>query len=443
MQHLPFEDLGGLQLMGHGRFGNVYRGWSQKLNMEVALKVVQGAHSSNLKKQMKDLMKEREMMQKASNTHVLHLLGIYEKVEGSLVEHGLVMEYMPHGSLRTLFDNIPDVPWAFRFQILHQVVLGMNYLHSLDPPIIHLCLKPCNVLLNKQLDVQITDFGLSKIIGAAISRVPSFAGILSYMPPEALNNINYKPLKSYDVYSFGILVWTVFSGREPYSGIHQAVILRCVTDGQRPDVSVLDQYSDVRMVAEAKELMIRCWDENAENRPSFHDCSECTSVMNEAHQKEVRSAVQNVKDHLLNTGSSDQQAEPELDDISRDKDEFLEAPENGGKGPKFQQLDLEAAGEDPKPPMTLETAGETNKHKISSSPGCTMDTFVEVLKNSGGYKKFIGQLNNEGVLSEEDQQKLNSSQNAKDFRDAAKVFGEKLTQNPEHFLPVLKSILNL
>ncbi|PIO27597.1 hypothetical protein AB205_0051120 [Aquarana catesbeiana] len=197
------------------------------------------------------------------------------------------------------------------------------------------------------------------------------------------------------------------------------------------------------MVPEAKELMIRCWDHNAENRPDFHDCSECTSVMYEAYQKEVRSAVQSVEDRLLNTGSSDQQDEPELDDINRNMDEFLEAPENGGKGPKFQQLDLKAVGEDPKPPTTLETAGETNKDKISSSSGCTMDTFVEVLKNSGGYKKFIGQLNNEGVLSEEDKQKLNSSQNLKDFSDAAKVFGEKLTQNPEHMLPVLKSILNL
>ncbi|XP_072283646.1 receptor-interacting serine/threonine-protein kinase 3-like [Pyxicephalus adspersus] len=274
---LPPGDLELLTLVGSGGFGNVYRGWSKALNMEVALKVIQGVNSSNLKRVMKNLNKERDVMQKASNPHVLRLLGVYEKVEDKLVEHGLVMEYMPNGSLRSLFDDILDVPWALRFQILHQIVLGMNYLHSLDPPIIHRDLKPCNVLLNKYLDVQITDFGLSKIVGATTSAVPSFAGTLSYMAPEALNDINYQPTKAYDVYSFGILVWTVFSGEEPYPGTPAAVIQRYVPEGQRPKETVLDQYSDVRMVSEAKELMIRCWDHNADNRPSFH--GKCNNLM--------------------------------------------------------------------------------------------------------------------------------------------------------------------
>ncbi|XP_040189775.1 receptor-interacting serine/threonine-protein kinase 3-like isoform X3 [Rana temporaria] len=353
---LPPGDLERLEMVGCGGFGNVYRGWSQMLKMEVALKVVQEGHSSNLKKLMKDLMKERDVMQKASNPHVLRLLGVYEKVEGRRVEHGLVMEYMPHGSLHTLFGDIPDVPFALRFQILHQVVLGMNYLHSLNPPIIHRDLKPCNVLLNKHLDVQITDFGLSKIVGATISSVPSFAGTLSYMPPEALNDINYQPSKSYDVYSFGILAWTVFSGEEPYPGIPSAIIMRCVTKGQRPAVSVLDQYRDVRMVPEAKELMIRCWDPNAEKRPGFHDCSECTSVMYEAYQKEARSAVRSVEDHLPNMGSSTQQAESS-GYISGDTEEFLNALENRGMSQDSKPLDRKAAGKGRKPPTQAKSPG--------------------------------------------------------------------------------------
>lgn len=441
MQRLPPGDLENLKLVGRGGFGEVYRGWSQKLKMEVALKVVQGAHSSNLKKLMKDLMKERNMMQKASNPHVLRLLGVYEKVEGSLVEYGLVMEYMPYGSLHTLFDVIPDVPWALRFQILHQVVLGMNYLHSLDPPIIHRDLKPCNVLLNKHLDVQITDFGLSKIIGVTTSSVPSFAGTLPYMPPEALNNINYQVSESHDVYSFGILAWTVFSGEEPYPGILPEVIMRCVTKGQRPAVSVLDRYNDVRMVPEAKDLMIRCWDPNAENRPSFHDCSGCTSVMYEAYQKEATSAVRSVEDHLINMHSSDQEAGSSSDYVSGGTDEFLKALENGGMSWDSQQLDPKAVGEDPKPPTALETVGETNKNEDDiSNKGDPMDKLVEVLKNSGDYKKIMGKLNIEGVLSEADQQKLNSPQNLKDLSNAAKVFGENLKEEPARIVPLLKSL---
>ncbi|XP_040189774.1 receptor-interacting serine/threonine-protein kinase 3-like isoform X2 [Rana temporaria] len=432
---------------------------------------------------MKDLMKERDVMQKASNPHVLRLLGVYEKVEGRRVEHGLVMEYMPHGSLHTLFGDIPDVPFALRFQILHQVVLGMNYLHSLNPPIIHRDLKPCNVLLNKHLDVQITDFGLSKIVGATISSVPSFAGTLSYMPPEALNDINYQPSKSYDVYSFGILAWTVFSGEEPYPGIPSAIIMRCVTKGQRPAVSVLDQYRDVRMVPEAKELMIRCWDPNAEKRPGFHDCSECTSVMYEAYQKEARSAVRSVEDHLPNMGSSTQQAESS-GYISGDTEEFLNALENRGMSQDSKPLDRKAAGKGRKPPtqakspgnisgyaeeflnalengemsqdskpidrkaagkgrkhtMARETVGKinTNKKDISNTGG-VINKLAGVLTNPGGYKKITGRLANE-LISKENQQKIISSKHLKDYDTAAKIFREKLREEPPPILPLLKNI---
>ncbi|XP_075048569.1 receptor-interacting serine/threonine-protein kinase 3-like [Mixophyes fleayi] len=309
---LPSGDLDNLELVGTGGFGLVYKGRSQTLKMDIALKMIQGAHGSNLKRLMRDLMKERDVMEKASNPYVLRLLGVYQKPEGGLTEYGLVMEYMPHGSLRSLFDNIPDVPWALRFQILHQVVLGMNYLHNLDPPIIHRDLKPCNVLLNKHLEVQITDFGLSKIVGAttSISAVLSFAGTLSYMAPEALDDINYRPNKAYDVYSFGILTWTVFSGEEPYPGVHAVVIQRCVAKGQRPRVNVLDEYTEVKMVLEAKDLMVRCWNPNADDRPSFHDCSESTAVMFSAYKDSIVGAVRSVQDLLKTISSPDELSEP-------------------------------------------------------------------------------------------------------------------------------------
>ncbi|XP_075463644.1 receptor-interacting serine/threonine-protein kinase 3-like isoform X4 [Ascaphus truei] len=221
-------DLHSLSLVGSGGFGLVYRGWSETLGMEVALKMLQGAREcvrgapgrwgGGIVNNLKDFMKERDMMHTANYTYVLRLLGVYEKLEGNLIEYGLVMEYMPLGSLCSLFENVPDVPWALRFQILHQVVLGMNFLHRLSPPIIHRDLKPSNVLFNKSLDVQLTDFGLAKFAGSATttSTDQSIVGTLAYMPPEAIKDINYKPTKMFDVYSFGILTWSVLSGQEPY-----------------------------------------------------------------------------------------------------------------------------------------------------------------------------------------------------------------------------------
>ncbi|XP_075699412.1 uncharacterized protein LOC142664278 isoform X3 [Rhinoderma darwinii] len=164
------------------------------------------------------LMKERDMMSRANYTYVLRLLGLYEIEGRTTCKYGLVMEYMPYGSVYTLFDRIKNVPWALKFQILHQVAMGMNYLHHvLMPPIIHRDLKPQNVLLSKSLDVQLTDFGLAKN-ETSVSLSRSMAGTVSYMPPEALISPNYKPTKEFDVYSFAILTWWVLSGQEPYKG---------------------------------------------------------------------------------------------------------------------------------------------------------------------------------------------------------------------------------
>ncbi|KAM8921469.1 receptor-interacting serine/threonine-protein kinase 3-like [Pelodytes ibericus] len=296
MQSLPSGDLECLELVGVGGFGMVYRGWSGTLGTEIALKMIQSERGDDLK----GFIKERDLMHKANYTYVLRLLGVYERREGDHIEYGLVMEYMPNGSLRTLFDNVPKVPWALRFQILHQVVLGMNYLHHvLNPPIIHRDLKPRNVLLNKSLDVQITDFGLAKNAGSTTTSLnQSDIGTVSYMPPESFNSINYKPTKAFDVYSFGILTWSVLSGQEPYAAAGGDMIIMLIPRGSRPDEEQLKEYVSVNMVPEAIELMKKCWSDDAEKRPSFSDCKPVTLSMNKAYAEQIDKAVQDVLGQL-------------------------------------------------------------------------------------------------------------------------------------------------
>ncbi|XP_073466303.1 receptor-interacting serine/threonine-protein kinase 2-like isoform X2 [Aquarana catesbeiana] len=213
MEPLQAGDLGMMDELGWGGFGTVYKGRSKKLGRDVAIKFLRGQSSEKFK----NLMNEKDMMLKANDTYVLRVLATYEKKVENSVEYGLVMEYMHHGSLHLLFNifnnNEDFVPWALRFQILHQVALAMTFLHSLTPPIIHCDLKPQNVLLDPFLNVRLTDFGLATLETSVLS---SKAGTLSYMPPEALEPGDYKPTKEFDVYSFGILTWSVLSGREPY-----------------------------------------------------------------------------------------------------------------------------------------------------------------------------------------------------------------------------------
>lgn len=67
---------------------------------------------------------------------------------------GLVMEYMETGSLETLLAAEP-LPWELRFRIIHETAVGMNFLHCMSPPLLHLDLKPANILLDAHYHVKV------------------------------------------------------------------------------------------------------------------------------------------------------------------------------------------------------------------------------------------------------------------------------------------------
>lgn len=101
-------------------------------------------------------------MDKARFKYVVRLYGLFVdggpagSLGGALPRLGLVMEFMENGSLASLRSRVPSVPWALRLRILHQVALGMNFLHSLKPPLLHLDLKPGNVLLDGELHARVS-----------------------------------------------------------------------------------------------------------------------------------------------------------------------------------------------------------------------------------------------------------------------------------------------
>lgn len=100
------------------------------------------------------------------NPNVLRILGVYKgQAQGarSAIHTGLVMEYMERGSLADLqlALNGPP-PWPLTFRIINQIALGMNFLHQLNPPLLHLDLKPSNVLLDDSLNAKVRD--MKKII---------------------------------------------------------------------------------------------------------------------------------------------------------------------------------------------------------------------------------------------------------------------------------------
>lgn len=87
-------------------------------------------------------------MEAAKFRYILPVYGICEDPQG------LVMEYMETGSLENLLAT-ELLPWELRFRIIHETAVGMNFLHCMNPPLLHLDLKPANILLDAHYHVKV------------------------------------------------------------------------------------------------------------------------------------------------------------------------------------------------------------------------------------------------------------------------------------------------
>ncbi|XP_078154511.1 putative receptor-like protein kinase At5g20050 isoform X2 [Carex rostrata] len=157
-----------------------------------------------------------EMTIIASRQHVnlVHLLGFCLSPRG---DHYLIYPFLENGSLDAwLFtDNgkRSHLTWALRYRIAIDVAKALAYLHhECHERILHLDVKPANILLDGDFRAQLSDFGISKLIGKDESSVMTRArGTVGYLPPEMLmpNAISTKS----DVYSYGMVVLELVGGR--------------------------------------------------------------------------------------------------------------------------------------------------------------------------------------------------------------------------------------
>ncbi|XP_023690616.1 uncharacterized protein [Paramormyrops kingsleyae] len=279
------------KMIGKGGFGQVYKARHKTWGKDVAVKVLHQSDSSALKKEVL-------LMCKASSFHVVQIIGEYNgfppdtKSVTSL--QGLVMEYMERGSLEALLKNLDGPPpWPLVLRFAHHVAVGLNFLHGLIPQMLHLDLKPSNVLLDSSLNAKVTDFGLARILSSTSLSKKSVGGTTSYMPPEAFS-LSYQPKPASDVYSYAILLCSIIKGEQPYPHAMSSVVRLCIPGGGRPDLNKLPFSSEAKGLEDVLHLIKRCWDGDPQERPSISVCMQETERLLEPLEYEVINAVHEV-----------------------------------------------------------------------------------------------------------------------------------------------------
>ncbi|XP_038981780.1 receptor-like serine/threonine-protein kinase SD1-8 isoform X1 [Phoenix dactylifera] len=216
---LPLFDLGTIiaatdnfsieNKLGKGGFGPVYKGMLGE-EQEIAVKRLSKTSTQGADEFMNEVM----LIAKLQHRNLVRLLGCCTQGE----ERMLVYEYMPNKSLDAfIFDKDKGVllDWQTRFNIIEGIAQGLLYLHRDSRlRIIHRDLKASNILLDKDMNPKISDFGLARIFREDETALNTrrVVGTYGYMSPEyAMDGVF--SVKS-DVFSFGVLVLEIISGKK-------------------------------------------------------------------------------------------------------------------------------------------------------------------------------------------------------------------------------------
>lgn len=205
--------------IGKGAYGSVrkVRRWgtlcAAKRLHELPLQLVgKDVNESTLAK----FERECHLMSSLRHPYIVQFLGVYiERGNGSGLPV-IVMEYLPT-SLAACVQSRPQIPLFLQVSMLHNVALGLAYLHGHSPPIIHRDLTANNVLLTSNMVAKIADLGVARILDLSprtsmcLTQAP---GTAAYMPPEALAaNPSYNT--KIDSFSFGVLTVHLVSQQWP------------------------------------------------------------------------------------------------------------------------------------------------------------------------------------------------------------------------------------
>ncbi|VFQ69143.1 unnamed protein product [Cuscuta campestris] len=197
--------------LGKGAYGTVFKG---KLSDEVivAVKVL-----NDSKARGEEFINEVGTLARIHHANVVRLIGFC--AEG--FQRAIVYEYLPNDSLHRFISSADSkeqfLGWKSLERIAIGIAKGIEYLHrGCDERILHLDIKPHNVLLDHNLNPKITDFGLAKLCSTDQSLVSmtTARGTVGYMAPEVFSRNFGKVSYKSDVYSFGMLLLEMVSGRK-------------------------------------------------------------------------------------------------------------------------------------------------------------------------------------------------------------------------------------
>ena len=210
-----------IKLLGQGSFGKVYLVRNKKLNTNFAMKIIEKQSHNNDPKEEENLMNEINILRKLDHPNILKINDFYSTEK----EYIIITEFCPEGELFYEIKNFAPFEEPLAGWYMKQILSAVNYCHK--NKIIHRDLKPENILISQRNKkgfniIKIIDFGTAILFNKKDKKL---AGSIYYLSPEIISkNRNYT--EKCDIWSCGIIMYILLSGRPPFNGDSDEDILK-------------------------------------------------------------------------------------------------------------------------------------------------------------------------------------------------------------------------
>ncbi len=210
--------------LGRGAMGTVYLGKDPKINRLVAIKTIRfdEVESELLEETKKRFFREAEAAGALSHPNIVTIFDVGEDYDVAYV----AMELLDGADLSTYISRENRLPVKETMRIVRAVAEGLDFAH--DKGVVHRDIKPANIMLQKNGEVKIADFGIARVMASSNTQTGVVLGTPSYMSPEQV--LGSKVDGRSDLFSLGAVLYELLACQKPFKAESIATLMYTIAN---------------------------------------------------------------------------------------------------------------------------------------------------------------------------------------------------------------------
>lgn len=245
------------EVLGTGSMGKVFRALDQRNGQLIAVKEVPLSESnSEHMKVRQQLETEVRICQTVHHPRVVKYFG-HDYVKENLY---IYLEYMPGGSLTQVIGQFGPLDESFIAVCTRDLLLGLEYLHTREVPVVHRDIKGGNILVGLDCKMKLADFGCSKM--SEMTQTHVMKGSIPWMAPEVIMQNGYG--RKADIWSFGCTMIEMATGHKPWGNLDNPInAMRKIGMSKETPLFPKEGFSET-----CQSFVARCLQRKKDERPT-------------------------------------------------------------------------------------------------------------------------------------------------------------------------------